>query len=615
MPDGIRPARTVRLMRDKMGFVLTHETQTDVTRYTRDAAGRPLVIERTPTEAGLALGVVPDTVKLAYDRAGRLIAEEGVNGAVGYTLDELDNLSTLTLPHDQTIDWLRYGSGHVHQIRVGDQVVSDVERDDLHREVMRTQGRLMQRTGYDALGRRQWQSAGFAGDAIAPSQGQLWRRYRYDATGELTEQRDSLRGSTQYQYDPAGQLLRQYRASDNEAEAFAWDAAGNLLDNAQRSSRGYVEGNRLRMWQDLRFEYDAWGNLAVKRKGANRVQRFTYDAQDRLIAVRTETPRGAALTRFEYDVLGRRTAKTDTAVHGPGQNGSSERKRFVWEGLRLVQEIRETGVSNYVYSSDAGYAPLARIDAVSADALASAAIEKAKRGSRIYHFHTDVVGSPQEVTDESGEVAWAGEYAAWGRVKEDGRTLPQARIDQPLRYPGQYSDESTGLHYNTFRYYDPDVGRFINQDPIGLAGGENLYQYAPNPVSWMDPWGWAGNPATATHITYQGIDAATGKPYVGYASMQGNQTAQDVLNYRYGSDFSRFGGQAPDILYEGYGQAGKDTARGLEQRVFEKLGGLEGTANRQNPVGMGNGRRTEYLTAADKHLNKSTGKSGGGSGC
>jgi len=61
---------------------------------------------------------------------------------------------------------------------------------------------------------------------------------------------------------------------------------------------------------------------------------------------------------------------------------------------------------------------------------------------------------------------------------------------QNLRFQGQYLDRDTGLHYNTFRYYDPDIGRFISPDPIGLAGGINLYQYAPNPVSWIDPWGW-----------------------------------------------------------------------------------------------------------------------------
>ncbi|MEI7079095.1 RHS repeat-associated core domain-containing protein, partial [Pectobacterium versatile] len=60
---------------------------------------------------------------------------------------------------------------------------------------------------------------------------------------------------------------------------------------------------------------------------------------------------------------------------------------------------------------------------------------------------------------------------------------------QPLRYAGQYADDETGLHYNLFRYYDPTVGRFTTQDPIGLAGGINLYQYAPNPIGWVDPLG------------------------------------------------------------------------------------------------------------------------------
>ncbi|HIH2750052.1 TPA: RHS repeat-associated core domain-containing protein, partial [Burkholderia lata] len=156
-----------------------------------------------------------------------------------------------------------------------------------------------------------------------------------------------------------------------------------------------------------------------------------------------------------------------------------------------AQEIRETGVSSYVYSPDAPYTPAARVDAVIAEALAAVAIDTAKRAARIYHFHTDLVGAPLEVTDESGELAWAGKYSAWGKVEPSARQLTAARTDQPLRYAGQYADDSTGLHYNTFRFYDPDVGRFINQDPIGLLGGDNLYQYAPNPVRWLDPWGLA----------------------------------------------------------------------------------------------------------------------------
>ncbi len=100
------------------------------------------------------------------------------------------------------------------------------------------------------------------------------------------------------------------------------------------------------------------------------------------------------------------------------------------------------------------------------------------------------------------------------------------------------------------------------------------------------------------------MDTTTGKPYVGYASMRGQQMGTDVVKYRYNGNFERFGGKPPEVFYEGYGQAGKNTARGLEQRRFEQLGGLSGTANKRNPVGIGNTRRVEYLNAADKYLNQ-----------
>jgi RHS repeat-associated protein len=58
-------------------------------------------------------------------------------------------------------------------------------------------------------------------------------------------------------------------------------------------------------------------------------------------------------------------------------------------------------------------------------------------------------------------------------------------IISPLRMQGQYAEVETGLHYNTFRYYDPDIGRFISEDPIGLLGGENLYVFAPNTDGWV----------------------------------------------------------------------------------------------------------------------------------
>ncbi|RQW70495.1 RHS repeat-associated core domain-containing protein [Halomonas sp. YLB-10] len=95
-----------------------------------------------------------------------------------------------------------------------------------------------------------------------------------------------------------------------------------------------------------------------------------------------------------------------------------------------------------------------------------------------------------ELAECDGKLAWVGHYRAWGKLTQasDGHGNPST-TDNPLRFQGQYLDEETGLHYNRHRYYDPETGRFTTQDPIGLAGGENLYMYAPNPTGWVDPLG------------------------------------------------------------------------------------------------------------------------------
>ena len=107
-----------------------------------------------------------------------------------------------------------------------------------------------------------------------------------------------------------------------------------------------------------------------------------------------------------------------------------------------------------------------------------------------YYIHTDHLGTPQELTDRNGHLQWTGHYRAWGELaKATDHSGQTARVEMPLRFQGQYCDAETGLHYNRHRYYDPQLGRFTTQDPISLAGGVNLYQYAPNPVGWVDIFG------------------------------------------------------------------------------------------------------------------------------
>ena len=106
------------------------------------------------------------------------------------------------------------------------------------------------------------------------------------------------------------------------------------------------------------------------------------------------------------------------------------------------------------------------------------------------------MGTPQELTNQDGDVIWLTYDRAWGGSFDT--IYKQQFIDnfaitanelQPIKFQGQSLDTETGLHYNRFRYYDSDVGMFISRDPIGLLGGLNVFAYAPNPVMWIDPWG------------------------------------------------------------------------------------------------------------------------------
>ena len=115
---------------------------------------------------------------------------------------------------------------------------------------------------------------------------------------------------------------------------------------------------------------------------------------------------------------------------------------------------------------------------------------------QVYHYHNDHLGTPNELTDQQGEVVWLADYEAWGNTAKIvykevqlQNIVVSAEELQPIRFQGQSFDTETGLHYNRFRYFDPDLGMFTTRDPIGLLGGSNVFQYAPNPTGWIDPFG------------------------------------------------------------------------------------------------------------------------------
>uniref|UniRef100_B1J8V4 YD repeat protein n=1 Tax=Pseudomonas putida (strain W619) TaxID=390235 RepID=B1J8V4_PSEPW len=446
-----------------------------------DDADRVLNIQRLPTSTGKQLGITDENLSDRYELLGRLTQELTPSGVVDYKYEARSNLITLILPDGRKVNHLYYGSGHLHQLNLDGQVISDMERDDLHREVYRTQGKLTSCFGYDAMGRKAWQFAStLPAEKLSQVQNPgintsllvehaynpIHRRYQYDPAGELVRTLDKLRGEIKYEYEANGQLHSRDTGSLVGSEEFRYDPAANRLDfNARQFEK--VKDNRIKRWRDQEYRYDPWGNLIEKRSGHSKLQNFAYDCENRL--VRAETLVNGKLEStgaYRYDSLGRRIAKTAEI------GGTSEQKRFLWQGLRMLRE--ETPGQSILYFYEPGsYAPLARVD------------QAEGQEQKVYYFHTDQIGTPLEMSNSEGEIVWQATYRSWGAIE----SLAVNEIEQNLRFQGQYFDYDTGLHYNTLRYYDPEVGKFLTQDPIGLYGGWNLYEYTVNPFTWVDPLG------------------------------------------------------------------------------------------------------------------------------
>ena len=433
----------------------------------------------TPTEEGERLHhMQADTVRFAYDRSGWLTAEHSVHGSIKYRRDALGNPTDITLPDGQHLSHLYYGSGHLLQTALDGITVSEYERDSLHRQVMRTQGKLATFSGYNADNRLSWQRS-LAGGSQTPQQAGnppaqndsvTARDYIWNADGEVGGINDKLRGCLVFSYDRSGWLTSR-TGQMYDHDHYYYDKAGNLLTDEYQSA---VMDNRLPGYGRDRYRYNEWGELTERRD-----QQLEWNVQGQLTRVISSNSE----TRYQYDALGRRISKATYDRHTDQRE--QRRTRFVWEGFRLLQETTWQGKRTYLYDAEQPYTPVA-------------AITGRGESQKIWYYHTDLTGTVQEVTAPDGTLVWAGYQAGFGKNRGD-ISNSGAYFEQALRLPGQYYDEETGLHYNLFRYYAPECGRFISQDPISIRGGLNLYRYAPNPITHIDPSGLSD--FIATEIT------------------------------------------------------------------------------------------------------------------
>ena len=437
-----------------------------------------------------------------YDKLGNLIREyrhDSLDGTARshvwhHRYDALGNRTETIRPDGQRIGYLHYGSGHLHGITLNRNEIVAFERDKLHRETERTFGKhIRQQTQYDPMGR-----------ILQQIHNRSRREYGYDAAGQLTHIQ-SRGGQTQYRYDPIGRLIAA--VTPDFSETFAFDPADNRLDlsgnkqdhtgqtnSQEKPSLNKVWGNLLKEYAGVHYDYDQRGNLIRKTRNGETTD-YHWNGYNQLIKI--ENRNGS--TEYRYDPLGRRTAKIrngETTVYHwqedtlaiESTNGQNTHYLFepgTFEPLAQFQTTSPIGIEREdkpaePYSYDPETDPLLKIPPEPQG--------QSEAQPELVYYQLDHLGTPIAAHNAKGEAVWTAEYEAWGRIRNE-TVSDDPKVNIPFRFQGQYYDEESGLHYNRFRYYDPQIGRFISQDPIGFAGSDNFYEYAPNPIVWVDPWG------------------------------------------------------------------------------------------------------------------------------
>ncbi|MFI6289521.1 putative T7SS-secreted protein [Streptomyces sp. NPDC051018] len=463
--------RTTVFERDRAGRVVRKEADGRATTYVYDHSGR------------LARAENADSVlTLLRDRHGRLRSET-VNGRrTSYTYDVLGRRISRTTPSGAVSTWEYDATGNPTRLTASGRTL-DFEHDAAGRETVRLIGESLTLTQvFDEVGRTASQHlAGPSGETVSR------RAYAYRADGCVTGIEDHLRGTRTFDLDGAGRVTAVHAAG--WSERYTYDEAGNQTTAEWPSTHPGHEATGPRTYSgttitragNVRYEHDALGRVTLRRKTrlSRRpdIWRYEWDSEDRLSAV--TTPDGTRW-QYAYDPLGRRIAKTRM---GPDGSTAVERTDFTWDGSTLCEQTTASpdhprhSVS-LTWDHD-GLHPLTQTERIH-ETDGQGAVDE-----RFFAIVSDLVGTPTELVDENGDVAWRTRATLWGSTTWAASSTAYT----PLRFPGQYYDPETGLHYNYFRTYDPETARYFSPDPLGLVPAPNPVTYVVNPLTWADPFG------------------------------------------------------------------------------------------------------------------------------
>ncbi|TAK59874.1 colicin D domain-containing protein, partial [Methylobacter sp.] len=304
------------------------------------------------------------------------------------------------------------------------------------------------------------------------------RYYGYDAAGRQTSAIDDVdpKQNQHHEYDPLDRLTSSQRGEPQLSRIdYSYDLSGNRTEKITDSTTLHSystdpNSNRLHSQSDaqtVNYNYDPAGNLTSDGSFSH-----SYNAAGRRTAS-TNTATGQT-TGYGYDALGQRITKN--------LNGITSQYFYDEQG-HLIGEYDASGqpIQEILWL---GELPVAVLKPITPASATTATID-------LYYIHADHLGTPRKIIRPGdNRVVWSWESEAFGNSLPDQNPSGLGNFVFNLRFPGQYYDQETGLFYNYFRDYDPKTGRYIESDPIGLAGGINTYSYVGgNPINYTDPKG------------------------------------------------------------------------------------------------------------------------------
>ncbi|EYB10515.1 RHS repeat-associated core domain protein [Bacteroides fragilis str. 3783N1-6] len=464
------------------------------------------------------------TVEFAYNSLGLPVRETADGNTILRTYDHTGRILTLDSTAGASLRYTRNGYGELEGFTAtgGSDGAGSWEsahrHDTLGFEVERIlPGGIVRSFAYDDIGRL------VDARTRKDSRTRHMRRYRWGVADRLLSVEDSRRGETRYSYTPTGQLERA-EYPDGREQWRKSDQTGNLYPDPDMKLRRYLGGGRLEQDGEWHCEYDADGNLTERYLGTGRWLdgkkdrwRYRWNADGSLAKVVRPDKREV---EFTYDALGRRLSKSfGTTV-----------TRWVWNGnvpLHQWKQHREYSVMEDRWNTDTEHRDMT-VWLFDEESFVPVAMIKEGRS---YSILTDQLGTPTEAYDTEGNEVWSRVLDMDGNLIEE--TGNKGMI--PFLFQGQYYDRETGLAYNRFRYYSPQMGMYVSQDPIGLGGGIlNLYGYVDDTNVWIDSFGLDWN--------YVLINSKENVFYSGRAS--DNANLSDVARRHAGTkgaDGTRFG--------------------------------------------------------------------------